>query len=407
MAYEIGTATDYKDLFLKLKTFITTANTLSAVTPGGGNVGGGDVTDVSADNAAPTETWTLTCIAESAGGGTFSVVGSVSGAQDDAVVGTPYDNDIVAFTINDGDPDFAEDDTFTFDVTKVMGEEIWEVLRYNSDYDTYGNYEMLLKGIGLAGTDEIYVGIQTYGRAALGYYNWKLQGYTGYAAGETFDNQPGAIASNIPRVLLWNSSIPYWFFANGRRIQVAAKVSGVYEHMYLGFYLPYGLPIQMSYPLLVGGSSTDGNTLYTAVANDHRAFWDPGNADTESTLLLYYNAWYHFNNFISETTKGSNRNVWPYQPGGIYSIGSTYAYNRWRELRGAIDSNPVLFPLILTSGSSQPSRNIYGEIQNCFAVALDVGLTSESVITINGDEYIVFQNIYRVNTYNFCAIKKE
>ena len=40
MAYQTGTATDYKDLLSKLKDFITTPNTLGAVTPGS-NTGNG------------------------------------------------------------------------------------------------------------------------------------------------------------------------------------------------------------------------------------------------------------------------------------------------------------------------------------------------------------------------------
>lgn len=92
---------------------------VSAVTdPVPANTGGGDVTGVSAEGNAFTETWTLTC---TTGGvtGIFSVTGSVSGAKADATVGTPYDNNIVAFTINDGTPDFIIGDDFQFTVTKL------------------------------------------------------------------------------------------------------------------------------------------------------------------------------------------------------------------------------------------------------------------------------------------------
>lgn len=87
-----------------------------AAVAGEDNGGGGTVGTLSAALNAPTETWTLTCTAESAGAGTFSVVGSVSGAKANATVGVAYDNGLIAFTIADGTPDFAEGDVFTIEV---------------------------------------------------------------------------------------------------------------------------------------------------------------------------------------------------------------------------------------------------------------------------------------------------
>lgn len=307
--------------------------------------------------------------------------------------------------IESGDDSISELVPIDSDIGSGETSQAWIIDRWNTDYDGNGNYEMIAHGPGSTATDEIYIGIQTYGTAILAYYNWKLQGFTGYSAGSVHDSQPGAISANRPRVLLWNGSIPYWFFANGRRIHVVAKVDTVYEHCYLGFYLPYGTPIQMSYPLMIGGSSTDSNTLYSTVANSHRAFFDPGDSATKSTLLLLYNIWYHFNNFASEVSHESYRNIWPWQPGGYYN--GIYGYERWRELRGAIDTNPVLFPLIINMAATYPAREVLGEIYNCFAISLDAGVVSENIITIGGDDYIVFQNVYRLNTYNYCVIKKE
>ena len=308
--------------------------------------------------------------------------------------------------IASGDTSITELVPIDGDVGSGEDSQVWTIDRWEDDRDSsgVGNIEMIAHGPGSTASDEIYVGIQTYGSSVLGYYNWKLQGFTGYSVGDDHDVQPGAILSNIPRMLLWNGSISYWFFANGRRFHVVAKIDTVYEQCYLGFYLPYGTPVQMSYPLLVGGSSTDGNTLYSAIENSHRAFFDPGDSNTESTLLLYYNAWYHFCNFVNETAGADLRNVWPWQPG---NQGTGKVYDKWRELKGAMDMNPVLFPLIMMSAVGSPSRDVFGEIENCFAISLDTGIVSEDIITVGVDDYIVFENIYRKNTYNYCAIKKE
>lgn len=293
-------------------------------------------------------------------------------------------------------------DTNISEISAIPSGEVWTVKRHNTDWDGSGNDELILMGQGTAGEDEIYVGIQTYnGTSAYGnYYNWKLQGYTGYNAVAAFDSQPGAIPSNIPRMLLWNSSIPYWFFANGRRFIVVAQVDTVYEACYLGFYLPYGTPSQMPYPLIVGGSATQAVYRYSQIHDYHSLFVDPLYSTTESTLaVLMGSSWVYFNNIGAVY-----RCVWPYICGVAYSGDSSY--DRWRELKGGIDGNPVIFPLLMYSLTNQPTRNVYGEMQGCFATIGD-SLSSKDTITIGSDVYIVFQNVYRTNKYNYWAVKKE
>lgn len=92
--------------------------TPGAAVPGGGNVGDGTVGSITSDASAPTETITLTCTAEAANAGTFSVVGSVSGVLPDATVGVPY-NSVINFTIADGAEDFDIGDTFTIEVAGI------------------------------------------------------------------------------------------------------------------------------------------------------------------------------------------------------------------------------------------------------------------------------------------------
>lgn len=82
------------------------------------NVGGGVVNSISAAAGAPTESWLLTCTAAAAGAGTFSVVGSVSGAKANATVGVAYNNSLIAFTIADGAPDFSVGDEFVIEVSQ-------------------------------------------------------------------------------------------------------------------------------------------------------------------------------------------------------------------------------------------------------------------------------------------------
>lgn len=94
----------------------------AAAVPGGGNVGDGTVTGVAAFTGfTKTETITMTCVTAVANGGVFAVSGSISGPLGLATVGVgfvaPVDEQVIAFTINDGAVDFAVGDTFTIATT--------------------------------------------------------------------------------------------------------------------------------------------------------------------------------------------------------------------------------------------------------------------------------------------------
>lgn len=427
MAFEEGTATDYNNLLLKLKDFVTRANSISAVTdPGISNTGDGDVTDVFAADVASTETWTLVCT--TGGGddvGKFSVTGSVSGAKAEATVGTPYDNNIVAFTINDGDLDFIEGDDFQFTVTKVMGTEKWTVKKYTTDSGTVDgdniiSDELILEAPGLSGDDEIFVGIQTYYREVDEYFNWTLNGYTGYVSDPLTDffDHPGTIwtdRTGCPQVLLDDDSMKYWFIANGRRIAGVMRIgTGVYEPFYLGLILPYGLPTIIPYPLVIGGAAVYntidiGGLRFSSTHNTHRGYMDPyannTNFDDRSSLRFWNGTvWFNFRNYAGAILQTDN-NVWP----GIYASSTNKAKKAnflMQKCEKNIDGSYPMFPLILITTKEDPNKNIFGELQGIFAV-FGEGVKGEDVISYGGKTYKVFKNCYLENPENFYALCLE
>lgn len=130
MAFKKGTAANFEDLHDTLVKFVAGYGTISGQTFVG--TGNGLLKDRDTSPATVTETWTLTCTASTVNGGTFSVVGSVSGAQPDTTVGQLYINSKIQFVIVDGSVDFIVGDAFT--ITTVAGEmpaaERWEIIRY-------------------------------------------------------------------------------------------------------------------------------------------------------------------------------------------------------------------------------------------------------------------------------------
>ena len=76
------------NLIAALRLFCGGHGTIGTI--GGTRTGNGTLTLIEAGPTAVTETWTLTCTAAALNSGTFSVVGSVSGAQPAATVGVAY-----------------------------------------------------------------------------------------------------------------------------------------------------------------------------------------------------------------------------------------------------------------------------------------------------------------------------
>lgn len=407
-----------------MKGFLCNAKMAHNIAANVANTGNGYVSAERASTSPVDETWTLTATNAT----TFSVTGSVSGAQANATVGTAYDNGIVAFTIIAGGTAFEAGDEFTFDVADGLGAtELYTAERYDTDYDGAGGHELILCGPGTAGDDEIFTAIQTVESAGDDYYNWRLMGMTAYSNVE-MQYMPGITQGRLPRLLMWNQQIKYWLAANGRHYRMVCKISSVYESMYMGFPLPYGLPTQFPYPLVVGGAACPTTTAnynkYSSIHYTHRSFPSPfsdspgtivsGAFDTEgyySTLkILQGTSWVRIQNRDSSDNLSRTNIVWPYvssyshysqESGEIFS-----GYSRTQPvLKENIDGSRPLFPAIIMTSS--PSKNIVGELQGIFAVPGFGGVAAEDTITIDTDTYIAFPILPNADESDFFAFKLE
>ena len=198
------------------------------------------------------ETWTLTCTATSADGGTFSVTGSVSGAQAAATVGVPYASGGVRFLINDGTVDYVINDEFTLlsKHQELPVADRWTVLEYVDDTDIP---ELLLEGPGVVGVGKVYVGFTTVQQVAGDYYNLVLSGFESYIPGNPYDAQNKIQHRTLP---MWKFDIPYDLRITARQIYIASHIESQYDMSGAGMYLSYYDPGQYPYPFFVMGSLT-------------------------------------------------------------------------------------------------------------------------------------------------------
>lgn len=370
MAWMIGTASDYKDCLDQVRQFTQKAFAAGAITPGGGNTGDGVIYGASASHNSVSETWTITATSAT----NFTVSGSVSGAQVDATVGTPYSIDEVSFIINDGDAAFVATDSFTFPVAGSTAE--WVQDRWDTDYDGSGGYELIQHGIG-GGSDEVYVGYNTKTDAST-YWNWLITGLTGYVPANDMINQPGYFP--YYDCLNNSSSFPFTCIFTSRHIKVMPIIGAVYGGTYAGWILPHATPSQWDYPMFCGGSSDDVGQLLGGTEDEHTLYWNAF-SDEKSGAVLDISVWNEINTF------------------------NPRHYGDFANFRPTQDDLMLLYPAVPIH---EASNNVYGALEGVYyptPFIPSTGLLTEGDVISTADATaLCFRDITRAGAGNIIAM---
>ena len=243
----------------------------------------------------------------------------------------------------------------------------WELLREDTGTE---NHEIILKGRGYSQKEEIFVGVRTYQNANADYYNLAVATFTGFVPSNPFDNQPSAKLSGVPA---HNQRIDYWLTVNPQRIACCMKVgTPVYEHFYIGKFLPYARPSQYPYPVVCAGM-LDG-TPATRFSDTSHSFPYKGN---RKNLAMRFNTGVYL-----------NVECYPYNSSPL-----TSSY----QLR---DTNGVypLMPIILTD-----NNGIYGEFDGVRFVSGFDNVTENMC----GDDWVVLQDVGRRGINDYIALRLD
>ena len=382
MSFEQGTALNHIDLLDRLNAFLTKGHTLAPTYTGTGT---GSISGQIGTASSVQETITVTFTGSTA----FGVTGSVSGNMGSGTVGAAFSHARVAFTVNAGGTAWAAGDTITFVMTPP-----WLQKR------GLAGSEYIWQAPGNANTDQIFVGATVFSNVSADYYNWRLGGFTGYSSSLAFGAQPGA--QTRPCVCLINQAIPYWFIADGRRVMMIAKVSTVYESMFIGLIDAYASPGQWPYPLAVGGSmawetepaSSDSAWRWSNQADDHSAFWESNstNISWKTTPLMIRLPTGGWLGFWSKGYDGylAHGAIWPWISGMV-------------DLRPNLDGSYPLFPLIMNHDYGG-STVTFGEFGGLMATTGHSNI-SENLHTIGRDSWLVVQNTYRTTRSSYAAFR--
>jgi hypothetical protein len=255
------------------------------------------------------------------------------------------------------------------------------------------------------GAGAILVGVRSFYRGDVGYYDWELVGFDGFDAAQDFFAQ-----SNVhrgPMMALQNSSTPYWFVVDGRRVIVVAKIAGSqYDVGYLGFLEPFFTPAQFPYPLALGGSLALGDTLpswentgYLASNSTvrHRAFT---HSDASPFSTFGYatmrarrldGTWVPFFATDNDAQNSGETEgwIWPYF-GGVTNVDQ------------CIDTGYALFPVSLVDAGP----NTWGQLSGVSFVT-GRGLSAETLIVTGPISHLAVPNISRTDPNDFLAVRLD
>lgn len=246
----------------------------------------------------------------------------------------------------------------------------WEILRYDGAVE---ETELYLRGKGLAGTDNIFVGLRAYENAAQDWFNIAFRPFLGFLDSASWSTQPGAGPERGSTA--WNQEIPYWIAANGRRFIVAYRVSTVDQIIHCGLLTPFATPLQYPLPMMVAGTMTSAGTLrWSSEDTNHRFFTHGGSGALRPLRFV-------------EGTYLTDLDTWPYSLGGV-----------WRETYG--DYYPLL-PIVFSRGTGPAT---FGAVDGLYWIS-GFGQSSGNTITLDGEDYVVFQNVFRTGINDYCALR--
>lgn len=274
--------------------------------------------------------------------------------------------------------------------------------------------QRVLRGPGLAGDDQVYVGLKRVDRPTPDEWELQITGMTGVLSGATDITQHVNALQQPVRMFLDSSPQTYWFAANGRRFVVVVKISTVFQALYGGLFLPYADPTQYGYPMFVGGSAgtrsgAEAITSWRSVAEGHRhfchAYENPFNPNAESSAWMM-NPQGEWQRVVSTGATAANaigpRRFLPGLDSNQVAGSGNWGYLSISErIRAGSDGTMMLTPHTLVSNS--PADQTWGVLDGTFH-APGFGNSAENIITIGGVSHLVVQDVFRTGTGEFWAL---
>lgn len=275
---------------------------------------------------------------------------------------------------------------------------------------TSGDHELILKGEGLSGTEEIFIGFKCYHNVSADFYNIASATMVGYVAGNTFEGQPGISISGVP---CHNNAVTYFVTANAQRIAGCFKVgTPVYTHFYEGKFFPYARPGEFPSPLISAGMLDGADEIRFSNTDLEFPYKGTGAAPNFLRMRNQAGAW------VMPMT-------WPWkdQRVGLQELIAGPASSPFRRALVSYHDQYTPLPVILFD----LTPNVYGELDGIFMISgfnngvenvlqyggdslVDqTGLTVleavDAILAENGRAFVVLEDLTRTAFRDFIAME--
>lgn len=249
--------------------------------------------------------------------------------------------------------------------------------------------ELILKGSGLSGTEEIYIGFRAYQDRTADYYNLTVAAFTGYVSANVFTAQPGYLERGV---CAHNTRIDYWLLINGQRIAFGLKIGApsVYEIGYVGKFFPYATPSQYPYPMAICGMlpSAMPATRYSDTSATH-ATGVRGNTASNGYLRDLMGNWVTFAN-LPWTADFNGSAAIRRDTGGYYHALPAVLFN------GSVSTNQ----------SGTDNGNVLGELDGIRYLS-GFSNASENTCTIGGKSNVLFGDGWRTGIGDYFLLEMK
>lgn len=224
----------------------------------------------------------------------------------------------------------------------------------------------------------------------------EIQAFKDFDPGKPVSGQAGgfsyAYSPFLPRFVLPAGPVKVWTLVNSRRFCGVIRSGSSYYSFYAGLILPFGSNRVYPFPCFIGGSGEIGGSKESAYP-----FMSGGNQFSPK-VCLPTGAW----QIVGGNSGGSSSfiNEFPYS----YSYAFVHPFDgKFHRLRSKIDGGAVIYPaLVVSSGRASDSDALnsddgvwLGYLDGVFAIPQ--GRAAESIISVDGVDYLVVPNVNRAN----------
>lgn len=290
----------------------------------------------------------------------------------------------------------------------------WTELAYSGVPSPLADSSVLsfvLRAPGGSSGNEFFLYMNSAADVGNGYYGLRINAAIDYDSTLLIGGQK--MISPDTYLNLWQNSMDYWFYANGRRVVIVAKVNTSYVSAYLGCFLPFALPSQYTKPFTI---IAPASTLhkYDRSVTQNRFVADPGNG-CAYYLNRSFNQWIAVANHevgVSEVNFSFNPSaiMWPHRSvrhsvnaDEAGDIGS-WSYGGLARIRPPLSGE---VPQFLCHILSLSERKFVGALDGVYSVP-GFNRTSEQLVTFGSpaSNFRTFQNIFRTTARDFMAIEE-